>query len=204
MNISLCLIVLMKIYTKTGDQGKTRLVDGECVEKHNPRVEAYGTVDELNSQIGLIVSILKTQSLQPSYLIYSDQINDLERIQHHLFRVGSLVATTKPSVAEKLPQIDQTHIHFLENCIDTLDAELTPLKNFILPAGMMAASATHIARTICRRSERRVSEITEESSPESTKNVLIYLNRLSDYLFTLARWINQKNSTPETPWNKEL
>lgn len=194
----------MKIYTKTGDKGTTRLVDGACVEKHNPRVEAYGTVDELNSQIGFIISILKTTPLQPFDAVFSDQIHDMEKIQHHLFRIGSLVATEKEEVLIKLPQIEDSHITALEKRIDILDQNLEPLKNFILPSGTMAASATHVARTICRRSERRVSEVTNDQSPGAQKNCLIYLNRLSDYLFTLARWLNHTTSTTETKWDKDL
>lgn len=185
----------MKIYTKTGDKGKTKLVDGSCVEKFNFRVEAYGCIDELNSSLGVVRSFLATQV---QFLTLSQQ---LEQIQNQLFSVGSLLATSDIEVFKKLPQIEERHIHELEKHIDNYSSELTELKNFILPGGDMAASFLHISRTACRRAERRSSEIFAQEN--QYQNVLIYLNRLSDLLFTLARWINLKQNQPETIWKKE-
>ncbi len=188
----------MKIYTKVGDKGTTRLVDGSCVEKHNPRVEAYGSVDELNSFIGVVISeLVQLEALRP-------QLSSLQKLQHHLFRIGSLVATNTDKdlhIFQSLPQIDESHIHFLEQQIDALTVELPVLKNFILPSGHMAVASAHVARTLCRRAERRVSEVYQ-THPETLQNVLIYLNRLSDYLFTLARFIGLKTNTTEVVWDK--
>jgi cob(I)alamin adenosyltransferase len=185
----------MKIYTKTGDKGTTRLVDGSCVEKHNPWVEAYGCVDELNSYLGIVISDGLKLGLQTS---------DLEKTQHHLFRVGSLVAAgpeNKANVFESLPQIDHQHIEFLEHRIDQMTSELEPLKSFILPSGHSLVAHTHFARTLCRRAERRVSEVYA-ASPERLQHILVYLNRLSDYLFTLARYFSLKTKSLEVKWDK--
>lgn len=188
--------MIMKIYTKTGDQGKTRLVDGSCVEKFNPRVEAYGCVDELNSTIGVVRSqILLEKSL--SLLILNPL---LEQIQCDLFSIGSLLATAERSVFDKLPQIEEKDILRLEKWIDTSTEELPVLKNFILPGGTLCASLMHVSRTSCRRAERRCSEI--HNSEQQYQSVLIYLNRLSDLLFTWARWINLKSNQTETVWKK--
>lgn len=185
----------MKIYTKTGDKGMTKLVDGCCVEKFNPRVEAYGCVDELNSNIGLVRSILQTQNT------FNELSTHLEIVQNQLFSVGSLLATSQLEVFSKLPQITTQHIEQLENWIDLYTEPLPPLKNFILPGGDLAASFLHICRTACRRAERRSVEIYTKE--DQYQNVLIYLNRLSDLLFTWARWVNFKKNNTETIWKKE-
>ncbi len=183
----------MKIYTKNGDNGTTRLVDGSCVEKFNPLVEAYGTVDELNSYLGQLKNELAALKLVSSQ-------NVVHKIQHKLFVIGSLLATEKKETFEMLPQVSETDAQFLEKEIDLLTTELQPLKNFILPAGHPASVTAHIARTLCRRSERRSAEISAKDSRLSP--ALIYLNRLSDYLFTLARFINLKTHTQEILWDK--
>lgn len=185
----------MKIYTKTGDNGTTRLVDGSCVEKFNPRVEAYGTVDELNSYLGLLKCDLTELNLNES-------VQTIHIVQHKLFVIGSLLATEKNEIFEKLPQIVNSDIEYLELQIDTLTIQLQPLKNFILPAGHWASARAHYARTICRRSERRAAEIS--SKDDRLNFVLIYLNRLSDYLFTVARYINLKTNSVEILWDKSL
>jgi len=197
----------MKIYTKTGDKGMTRLVDGSCVEKFNPRVEAYGSVDELNSSLGLIRSSLQPQN--PLSEPLPDQLPDpfselnlqLEIVQNQLFSVGSLLATSELAVFNKLPQITVAHINQLEQWIDRYSETLPALKNFILPGGHVTASLLHISRTACRRAERRSSEIYAKE--DQYQNVLIYLNRLSDLLFTWARWVNLKKKYTETLWKKE-
>ncbi len=185
----------MKIYTKTGDKGTTKLVDGSCVEKFNPRVEAYGSVDELNSSLGVVRMSLAGIS------DFATLDSQLEIIQNQLFSVGSLLATADASVFEKLPQIHERHILQLEGWIDLHTEPLPPLKNFILPAGTPAAAFLHVSRTACRRAERRSAEIYAKE--EQYQNVLIYLNRLSDLLFTWARWVNFKKNQPETIWKKE-
>jgi cob(I)alamin adenosyltransferase len=189
----------MKIYTKTGDKGTTRLVDGSCVEKFNPRVEAYGSVDELNSQIGVIRSLITEKNLNSLNLINTK----LEKIQNHLFNVGSLLATENKEVFMKLPQITPTQIDNLEKWIDDATAELPELKNFILPSGSLIASQLHVARTSCRRAERRAAEILSKNDNSHYQDTLIYLNRLSDLLFTWARWANLKMDQPEIIWKKD-
>lgn len=191
----------MKIYTKTGDKGTTRLVDGSCVAKHNPRVEAYGSIDELNSYVGIIISELKKIGPEMNTPILS-----LEKTQHHLFRLGSLVASGDLMSSEnfnQLPQISPDLIEQLERNVDDLTQDLEPLKNFILPSGSHCISHIHFLRTLCRRSERRVAEVYSEQ-PERLQNSLIYLNRLSDYLFTLARWVALKNGVQEIKWDQTL
>jgi cob(I)alamin adenosyltransferase len=185
----------MKIYTKTGDKGKTKLVDGSCVEKFNPRVEAYGCVDELNSVLGVVRSSLQNKTE------LKELDTHLEIIQNHLFSVGSLLATSDLDVFQKLPQISEKHITQLENWIDHYTEHLPPLKNFILPAGDMSASLLHTGRTACRLAERRSAEIY--NSEDHYQNVLIYLNRLSDLLFTCARWVNFQLKQSDTIWKKE-
>lgn len=188
----------MKIYTKTGDKGTTRLVDGSCVEKFNPRVEAYGSVDELNSQLGVVRSLLEEKNI--SALNTLDP--KLQKIQNHLFNVGSLLGTENKDVFTKLPQIEDKHIEALEIWIDEATADLPDLKNFILPAGSLLASQLHVARTSCRRAERRSAEILIANN-DHYQNCLIYLNRLSDLLFTWARWTNLKLGLTETVWKKD-
>lgn len=185
----------MKIYTKTGDKGKTKLVDGSSVEKFNSRVEAYGCVDELNSQIGLVRSCIESETLFATLNL------QLEVIQNQLFSVGSLLATAEKDVFDKLPQIQLHHIEQLEQWIDLYSTELPALKNFILPGGDLAASYLHVCRTSCRRAERQTSAIFAEAN--HYQNVLIYLNRLSDLFFTWARWVNLKKNRSETIWKKE-
>lgn len=183
-----------KIYTRTGDKGNTRLVDGSCVEKFNPRVEAYGTVDELNSSLGVVRSNVALHS----QLTALDPV--LEKIQNELFNIGSLLATEKDEVFKMLPGMTETQIQFLEKQIDELTAELPELRNFILPAGHMVASFLHVSRTACRRAERRSAEIAMKDDRYSL--TLQYLNRLSDYLFVAARWANLKMGFNEVLWKK--
>lgn len=186
----------MKIYTKTGDKGTTKLVDGSCVEKFNPRVEAYGCVDELNSNLGYNRALLEKDDTASHEIIAH-----IEIIQNHLFSVGSLLATADENVFKKLPQITESHISTLEKWIDHYSEPLPALKNFILPSGSQSAAFLHVCRTSCRRAERRSSEILV--SEKHYENVLIYLNRLSDLLFTWSRWVNYRLNQTETIWKKE-
>lgn len=184
----------MKIYTKTGDKGTTRLVDGSTVEKSDARVEAYGTVDELNSWIGEARSrLLVNESIR-------SMDEQLEQIQSHLFNLGSRLACQKKETLKMLPSIEPSHIESLEVQMDQWDSELPELKNFILPAGHSAACALHLARTVCRRAERKATRIPQGESHDP--NELIYLNRLSDFLFLAARWVNFKTGTQEVIWKK--
>jgi cob(I)alamin adenosyltransferase len=181
----------MKIYTKTGDKGDTGLFGGGRVPKNHPRVDAYGDVDELNSTVGVVMA---TQPLA--------RIDDiLAPIQHDLFAIGALLAT--PDV-EKMhthlekARIDDARIAELEHAIDDGDAELEPLKAFVMPGGTPKSAALHIARTVCRRAERKVVGLAAET--EIPHLVVIYLNRLSDLLFTLARVANKRGGVGEVEW----
>lgn len=181
----------MRIYTRTGDSGDTGLFGGGRVAKSHPRVEAYGDVDELNAAIGFARSIDQMPRI--------DEI--LVPIQRDLFAIGALLATPD---REKMRQhlekarVDQDRIAELEHAIDDGDRELEPLKSFIVPGGSPKAAALHIARTICRRAERRVVALGE--SEDIPGLVVIYLNRLSDLLFTLARVANRRAGTGEVTW----
>lgn len=181
-----------KIYTRTGDKGNTRLVDGSCVEKFNPRVEAYGTVDELNSYLGVVRANLTSLPEMASLNL------SLEKVQNELFNIGSLLATEKDEVFKLLPAITEAHIQFLEKAIDEMTVELPELKNFILPSGHFASAHLQVGRTLCRRAERRSAEIAMKDERYSL--TLQYLNRLSDYLFVAARWVNFKTGHQDVLW----
>ncbi|MBV2167218.1 MAG: cob(I)yrinic acid a,c-diamide adenosyltransferase [Bdellovibrio sp.] len=183
-----------KIYTRTGDKGTTRLVDGSCVEKFNPRVEAYGTVDELNSYLGVVRSALT------GFADLRELDSPLEKIQNELFNIGSLLATEKEEVFKMLPPITEEQIRFIEVQIDEMSAQLPELRNFILPGGHPVAAHLHVARTFCRRSERRSAEIAVKD--DRYLPALQYLNRLSDYLFVAARWVNFKTQHQDVLWKK--
>lgn len=182
----------MKIYTKTGDSGQTSLIGGTRVPKHHIRIEAYGTVDELNSYIGLI----RDQDID------KQSINNLLAIQDRLFTIGSHLASDPEKSRMKLPEIKPEDIEVLEKEIDRMTALLPELKSFILPGGNTTVSFTHIARCVCRRSERLVIHLNEES-PVNEK-IMVYLNRLSDYLFTLSRYFGMNMNVIESPWNPKL
>ncbi|NBJ71436.1 MULTISPECIES: cob(I)yrinic acid a,c-diamide adenosyltransferase [Clostridia] len=170
----------MRIYTRSGDKGKTSLIYGERVNKNDLRVEAYGTCDEANSMIGLAISFLEEKSFPKKITV----IQELIRVQTLLFYVGSEIAT--PADKEVPWQLKEEHIQTLEKQIDHWDEQLEPLTNFILPSGVQAASAVHVARTVTRRAERLAVAI-ENVNPLA----IAFLNRLSDYLFVAARYINQ-------------
>lgn len=178
----------MKIYTKTGDDGTTSLFSGGRVAKHHQRVDAYGTVDELNSYLGL------ARASEISDLADSQ----LKTIQTHLFRLGADLATPIDAKADWLVRLTHEEVDWLEQIIDTLSQELPELKNFILPGGVLVSAHLHVARTICRRAERLVFALAETDA--INEQALIYLNRLSDYLFTLARYENAQSDEAETKW----
>jgi len=178
----------MKIYTKTGDDGTTALFSGGRVRKDHLRVEAYGTVDELNSHIGV------ARALNPS-----QQTDEwLEKVQNQLFHLGADLATPLDSKADWVVRMDEETVEWLEKTIDQMTGELAPLKNFILPGGSPAAAQIHVARTICRRIERLIVGL--EAQEPIGEHVQHYLNRLSDWLFTLARYENQQAGIPESKW----
>ena len=178
----------MKIYTKTGDDGTTSLFSGGRVPKHHLRVESYGTVDELNSCLGIV------RASNPS-----SKTNEIvTTMQNHLFRLGSDLATPMDAKAEWLVRITTEEVNWTEQVIDELSDTLPELKNFVLPGGVPSAAHLHLARTICRRAERLVVALAENESINDAS--LIYLNRLSDCLFTLARYENAQHNEPETKW----
>lgn len=178
----------MKIYTKTGDQGETALFGGERVKKNHPRVKAYGSLDEANSMIGLALSFLP-----PKESLIKDR---LTRVQNELFQLGSELASPKP--ATYLKYVGDAEIVTLEKEIDSMDETLSPLKNFILPGGSSAGASLHVARTLIRKSERLVVEMND---PGIRPEVVQYLNRLSDYLFVSARYVNAVLGEIETTWS---
>jgi len=183
----------LKIYTNKGDRGKTGLFSGERTSKADSRVEAYGEVDELNSVLGALVSALSPESeALPSI---QEAVGELEKIQSELFCVGAWLATRPDSGAfQELPDLDSHAVERLEASIDRMEETLSPISGFILPGGHPTASQAHVARTVCRRAERRVAalldEVRDHPSNERVGLALKYLNRLSDYLFTLARSCN--------------
>ncbi len=184
----------MKIYTKTGDAGTTGLFGGDRISKDDMRIEAYGTVDELNAQIGVLRSVMATME--------QVKIHDafLNEVQKELFVIGSELASKDPS-ALQLKSITDKHIESIESQIDDMQAELELLKTFILPGGHASAAASHVCRTVCRRAERRVVTLAEHE-PISA-DVVKYLNRLSDYFFVLSRMLNQSMGHADIAWIPE-
>ncbi len=180
----------MKIYTKKGDSGETSLFGGQRVSKSSDRIAAYGTVDELNSILGLTLS----------YEVHTTTRELLEKVQIQLFVLGADLATP-PSREVRIDRIGNEEIIFLEKAIDQMETELPPLKSFILPGGSQAGATLHIARTVCRRAERISVDCAEEDS--ISEFVVRYLNRLSDFLFVLARYENKQSGNQETPWLPE-
>lgn len=178
----------MKIYTKTGDKGQTSLIGGTRVPKHHLRIESYGTVDELNSYIGLI----RDQQISE----HQQQI--LKEIQDRLFTIGSMLASDPEKSKMKIPDLHATDIELLEKEMDAMNEELPELRHFILPGGATSVSFCHLARCVCRRAERICVHLSEESFVDD--QVMIYLNRLSDYLFTLARKLCFDLQIEENKW----
>lgn len=181
------------IYTKTGDEGITSLVGGVRVPKTHVRLEAYGTIDELNSQLGLLITAVND--------VPSKEL--LQYIQHKLFAVGSYLATDQTQVNLRVEsQVSEESILRLEQAIDEIDEMLPPWRGFILPGGSYEASLCHVCRTVCRRAERRMLVLEEAGSGEIDEKVKRFMNRLSDYLFVLARKLNLLTQNAEIYWDK--
>lgn len=178
----------MKIYTKKGDSGETSLIGGTRVPKHHIRIEAYGTTDELNSYMGLLGN-------QPEV---ADFLPLIREVQYQLFVIGSHLANDEEASHFHPPKIDAEAVTLLEKSIDEMDSQLPALKNFVLPGSHPASSIAHIARCVCRRAERNVVHLNELLPVEPL--LITYLNRLSDWLFTLSRWITQHTATEEVVW----
>jgi len=178
----------MKIYTKTGDKGKTSLLTGKRVSKNHPRIEAYGTVDELNSFIGL----LRSTNLQKNDQLF------LEQVQNDLFSIGSLLAMDVKKPEFGLREIETSDFEQIENEIDNINSLLPKLKSFIIPGGSHAIATCHVCRSVCRRAERLCIQLDEIEAVDA--NIIIYLNRLSDYFFMLARKIAFDNNIQVPEW----
>jgi len=185
----------MKIYTRTGDAGETALFGGGRIPKDHPRVAAYGTVDELNACVGVALAAIADAKIRER----------LSRIQHDLFALGSLLAVAPPTEGRPrpkgLPAMPLERVPEMERWMDEADEELPPLRAFILPGGAPGAAALHLARTVCRRAERAVVHLAALEEVEA--GVVVYLNRLSDLLFTLARLENRRAGMSDVEWRKE-
>lgn len=182
----------MKIYTKTGDKGTTALFGGKRVSKADLRIETYGTIDELNSYVGLVRD-------QPVNQIRK---NILVEIQDRLFTIGSILATEPGNTKVKIPSLVQDDVTVLEKEIDAMDASLPPMKSFVLPGGHESVSFCHVARTVCRRAERLVIALDAQEKIDAI--VVQYLNRLSDYLFMLSRKMSAELNAEEMPWKPRM
>ena len=183
---------MTKIYTKTGDRGETGLLGGPRVSKDDPRIEACGTVDELNAAIGLARAAGAADEADVT----------LARVQSELFDVGAELATPEPK-AHAMERIGAVQTSELERAIDRFEADLEPLKQFILPAGSDVSARWHFARTVCRRAERRVVSLQKVPQANIREELLVYLNRLSDLLFVLARWVNQQAGVKDEIWKRD-
>ncbi len=182
----------MKIYTRTGDEGMTSLFGGKRVSKADLRIDSYGTIDELNSWIG----VLRDQQVN------AKRKDTLLVIQDRLFTIGSTLAVEPGNTKVKVPSLEDADIAFLEKQIDAIDTTLPPMRSFVLPGGHPSVSFTHVARTVCRRAERLVIALHDEE--EVMPLVIKYLNRLSDFLFVLARMVAQELEVEESPWTPKM
>lgn len=183
----------MQIYTRTGDDGTTGLIGGSRVKKYDIRLEAYGTIDELNSYLGVVRSLQSDE--------HADKV--LEKIQNKLFVIGAHLASDDSDgmIKKRLP-CGESDVVMLEKEMDQLFTILPQLSNFILPGGCQASSFCHVARTVCRRAERRIVELSEKSEVDS--NLIKYINRLSDYLFVLSRKVSMDQKAPEILWSSDV
>lgn len=182
----------MKIYTKTGDTGSTSLFGGKRVSKAELRIETYGTVDELNAYVGLV----RDQEVNKK------RRAELVEIQDRLFTIGSILATEPGNTKVKVPALSDTDVQFLEKAIDAMDTQLPPMRSFVLPGGHQSVSICHVARTVCRRAERLLIALDAQEKVEPL--TIQYLNRLSDYLFMLARKMTAELGAEETPWKPRM
>lgn len=182
----------MKIYTKTGDEGYTALFGGTRVSKADLRINTYGTIDELNSYLGL----LRDQEVN------KNKLEELVEIQDRLFTIGSILATEPGNTKVKIPSLQESDVIFLESKMDAMDELLEPMRFFVLPGGHASISFGHVARTVCRRAERLVIELDAHEKVDAL--VLKYLNRLSDYLFVLCRMMTKELNVTETPWRPRM
>tara|TARA_B100000029_G_scaffold369057_1_gene362839 strand:- start:675 stop:1289 length:615 start_codon:yes stop_codon:yes gene_type:complete len=190
-------ITISKVYTRTGDSGMTSLIGEHSVSKSDPRICAYGKIDELNSYIGGCKQSLSASNIKNHDSQKLEKI--LYRIQNELFNIGNMLATVDNNITENMPKVEVSHINVLEENIDYFNKELPPLNSFVLPGGSDINIWFHIARTICRDCERQVVGLSSKENIDN--NIIKYLNRLSDALFVFSRWSNYSLSIRETLWN---
>jgi len=187
-------ITINKVYTRTGDEGKTMLVGGQQLFKDDLRICSYGEIDELNSYIGASRESIKQLEINNTRVL-----NDLKRIQNELFNIGNMLATTSDDITDQMPRVEASDIKILEADIDFYNQKLSTLNSFVLPGGSMQNTWLHISRTSCRRCERTVVKLYKKQ--DINLDVVKYLNRLSDFLFVLSRWVNYTQSVDENLWN---
>ena len=178
----------IKVYTKTGDNGETSLFSGERVPKHNVRIKAYGTIDELNSFVGLLKDYVEEKKIKEV----------LHNIQLKLFSIGSILASPGDKNFSEKVKIEKKDVEYIELEIDRLNKDLPELKNFVIPGGHKTSSYSHVCRSICRRAERKISKLNNKSSVDS--NILAYVNRLSDFFFVLSRFLKHSDNVSESHW----
>ena len=193
------MVRLSKIYTRTGDKGTTALVGGQRVPKTDLRVEAYGTIDELNSIIGIIRTLADESKEAPLVELARTVLRDIQNV---LFDIGSLMATAKEDQAKFFKKLDKDWSRHLERQIDLMQKEMKPLESFVLPGGSMLNAQSHVARTVCRRAERLLWRVHADEPIQD--EILMFINRLSDYLFVLSRWVSIRQGTPEYLWEPGL
>ncbi|MCC6139867.1 MAG: cob(I)yrinic acid a,c-diamide adenosyltransferase [Nitrospira sp.] len=190
---------ITKVYTRTGDAGKTRLAGGQQVWKDSLRVETYGTVDELNASIGVVRAM--NADVIDDYAAAGQLEEELRWVQNKLFDVGSILATAPGQTFKNMPQVAANDVTRLEKLIDRCQKDLEPLKEFILPGGGKVSSFLHQARTVCRRAERLCVALSKVEPVDPT--IVKYVNRLSDALFVLARWVAKTQGEPEFLWERD-
>ena len=193
---------LTKIYTKVGDKGNTHLASGQKISKASLRIEAYGTVDELNSTIAMLRDLIQQENLLLKNVSLAELSNSIVKIQNELFDIGGELSTPCEKLDLKRQIVVSAHeVSRLENEIDQMNETLKPLENFVLPGGHIINSVAHLTRTICRRAEREVIKLNEHE--EVREDLKIYLNRLSDWLFVLSRYLSKLLNVPETLWQQK-
>ena len=194
-------LAINRVYTRRGDAGTTSLVDGKRLDKDARRIEAYGTVDELNAQLGKVAVTLRQAVEQYPRLKWLQPI--VLRVQHELFNLGSLLATTPAQVGEKQPRVTPAAVERLEGEIDRANAELPPLRSFVLPGASPLSAELHICRTVCRRAERICVAVTRDE-PATDPTAVAYLNRLSDAFFVWSRWADWVQEVDELLWDPNV
>jgi len=192
-------VYLSRIYTKTGDKGQTALVGGKMVSKDSPRIEAYGTIDELNAILGLVRKANREEAGPDSAKARIDAI--MQRAQNELFNLGSLLATLPEDLSDQQPRIEARHVEALEHDIDELNEQLPPLRSFTLPGGGWVSSYLHLARTVCRRAERVIVHLASSEAVDA--ECVRYVNRLSDALYVIGRWNVRERGETEPLWTPE-